>query len=429
MLDESQLKAIATLNSGENVFLTGGAGTGKTFTIKHWMEETDRNVILTATTGIAALLLGGVTIHNYAGIGINARPELAEEIAAKRLYNRSPWARQALNLVELTDTLVIDEVSMLRSDQLRLIDLVLQKLRGNTAPFGGIQIVFTGDFFQLPPVVPYGDLARFPDLKKPYAFDSESWKEAGVRTITLNVNHRQGDGEWLQILDTLRWGKITGGALLKARVQAKFDDGILPTKLFALKRDVLKDNLYELDRLEGDNWKSEATFKGPDRFHRELEKNLPADNPFFFKSGAQVMVTVNAFGCVNGTLGVVQTFDTDTGGVLIRTMDGREVEIQPNTWTKNEYGMNEGKLTYNPVASIEQYPLRLAWASTIHKSQGMTLDRAEIDLAQCFAHGQAYVALSRVRSLEGLTLRSWNPKAIKVDPRVIDFYKGDKQND
>lgn len=425
MLDETQQSAIQLLEEGANVFLTGGGGTGKTYTVKEWMATTNKNVVLTATTGIAALLLGGQTIHRFSAIGIKARPDLARGIVdewRQKAY-RSRWAMNHWQTVEDTDTLVIDEVSMLRSDQLELIDQVLQGVRGSTEPFGGIQVVFTGDFFQLPPVVTNEDAMKYKDLRRPFAFQSPSWERANPVKVELNINHRQGAGEWLELLDRLRRGDVSDVHLLEERVGADFDGEVQPVRLFPLRKSVDGENKRALAALPGEALSAPAEFYGKPEWQQEsLRKNLPADDPLVLKVGAQVMLTVNDRDkrWVNGTMGIVR--EVNEYDVLVETTDGAVHSVTEHEWEKVEWATEHGRIVKKILATAKQYPMRLAWASTIHKSQGMTLDRAEVDLAGCFAAGQAYVALSRVKSIEGLSLRTWDAGVVNADPAVQEFY-------
>lgn len=421
-LDPSQSRAIEALEAGENVFLTGGAGTGKTFTVGQWIDSTEKNVVLSATTGVAALLLGGITIHKFSKIGIKARPELAAPTwrALAEKARRCRWTRAHLEMVRNTDALVIDEVSMLRSDQLALIDKMLQFMRDSEEPFGGIQMVFTGDFFQLPPVVTGDDRERYQDLSRPFAFQSSSWE--GVKTVELAVNHRQGEGEWLRILDELRRGIVGDVEALKARLGATFEGDVKPTRLFSLRKDVARENQAALRALPGETQVSETIFDGAPGWQDAIRKELPCDSPLMVKPGAQVMLCTNDSQgrWVNGSMGVVR--EIDDFGITVETTDGNVHSIEENTWEKIDYQNRDGNLETKVLASARQYPLKLAWASTIHKSQGMTMDRAEVELNGTFAPGQAYVALSRVKSLDGLSLRSWDPRAVQTAPEVEEFY-------
>lgn len=425
MLDETQRRAVDLLSEGRNVFLTGGAGTGKTYTVKEWMQTSDKNIALTATTGIAALHLGGQTIHRLANIGIKARPEMAEGIIDdwSSRCRTSRFARQRWDTLNRTDAIVIDEVSMLRSDQIRLIDLVLQGVRDCADPFGGIQMVFTGDFYQLPPVVTSQDERQFPDLDRPFAFQSPSWGEAQVQTVELKVNHRQGEGQWLDILDRLRRGDVRDSDVLFDRVGAVLPGDIQPVRLFSLKKDVAEENRRSLAELPGEPVLAEADYTGHPSWQQALSKELPADDPLILKPGAQAMLVSNDLEgrWVNGSMCVVRAIDEYAVGV--ETVDGMYHEIQEHLWEKVEWEYVGGRYQASTLASARQYPLRLAWASTIHKAQGMTLDLAEVAVAGCFAAGQAYVALSRVKSLEGLSLRSWDPTSVVASPVVQEFYQ------
>jgi ATP-dependent exoDNAse (exonuclease V) alpha subunit len=428
-LAPTQQHAIDLLNQGRNVFLTGGGGTGKTHTVKEWIKQTDRNVVLTATTGAAALLLGGITIHRFSKIGIRARPDFAQSLYKKLIHKNDRWTAEALDTIRQTDALVIDEVSMLRSDQLRLIDRVLQLVRNNVHPFGGIQMIFTGDFFQLPPVVTHIDAEKYPDLERPFAFQSQSWADAAPETVELQHNHRQGAGEWLDILDRLRRGETGDVGALKDCIGQTFSDDIQPTRLFSLKRDVAGENARALAELPGEPLACPVEYTGHPNWHAAIAKEIPVEDPLVLKVGAQVMMVTNHphNWWVNGSRGVVRSVEDDR--VSVGLVDGNTCSVVEHTWEKVDVSIDDGEVTEKVLATATQYPLKLAWASTIHKSQGMTLDRAEVELAGCFAPGQAYVALSRVKSLEGLCLRSWDPQAVHAHPAVVEFYNGGQNHD
>lgn len=423
MLDESQELAVEAIDSGKNVFLTGGAGSGKSYTVEHWMRNSTKNVVLTATTGSAALLLGGRTIHSFMKIGVKTRPGFADSIYTK-LWNKASKddrLRDHLVLIRKLDSLVIDEVSMLRRDQLELIDILLQLIRHSHEPFGGVQMVFTGDFYQLPPVVTGEDRGTYDDLQYPYAFQSDSWES--VSTLNLEINHRQEDLDWLNLLDCIRRGEETDYSMLYSRVGATLGGDIIPTKLMSLNKGVLSENLSELYRLSGKEKRFHTVFSGDKYEYEALLKTIPVENILRLKVGAQVMFTINDSrkGWVNGTRGIIRDIMEDE--ILVETVSGDLATVEKYTWDRIDYTFHKGAVSERILASATNFPLKLAWATTIHKSQGMTLDCVEADLSDCFVGGQAYVALSRVKSLDGLSLRGFDPSAIITDPVVKEFYQ------
>jgi len=426
---DDQTVALEALDSGQNVFLTGAGGCGKTYTTKQWIEQTGRKVAVTATTGVAALNLGGETIHRFSGIGITPRPELAPGVISQWTRRRfGKWRdRDRWDVLQRVDTIIIDEVSMLRRDQLELIDKVLRGVRDKDVPFGGVQMVCVGDFFQLPPVVTSMDASTFPDLVRPFCFQSKIWD--GFADIELTKNWRQSDNHFKSILEMIRYGQITPEVrdALEAARENKPDMNVVPMRLFPFRRDVDAENHAQLAALPGGYRESVAEFSGSPGWGEALKRESPADEILLLKEGAQVMMLVND--CengqwVNGSMGVVRSIEE--GSVTVDLANGNTVVVGKHTWEKNEQVLDGDELVTKVLAGLTQYPLKLAWASTIHKCQGLTLDAIETDLTGCFTHGQAYVALSRVKSLEGLVLRGWSDETIRASADVVRFY-GERQ--
>jgi len=426
MLDVDREDAIKALETGENIFLTGNAGAGKTYLIKEFAKKSKRNVALTATTGIAALNLGGETVHRFLGIGITTRPEQADPIIKKLnkfKTSTKPWEKAKWNILNSLDTLVIDETSMLRRDQFELIEIVLSSIKNNPKPFGGVQIILVGDFFQLPPVVTPTQEKQFIDLKNPYCFQSVLWSYGKFSSINLTTNYRQSDKTFLQMLDNIRVGNITDeiNRAMKDRIDKKFDTDIKPIKLFPYKVDVATENKSCLTSIKEPKYVSEATYTGKPVDIEILKKDTPAEDKLFFCKGAQIMMLTNdpTDRWVNGSMGIV----IDVDPVLIKLANGSVIAPDLQKWERVIHKLTLGKWKQEVVATMTQYPFKLAYATTIHKSQGLTLDYVDLDISSCFVPGQAYVALSRVKSLDGLNLKSWNEKAIMADPRVLRFYK------
>ncbi len=397
----TQERALDILKTGANVFLTGEPGAGKTYVINQyvaWLEAARLKVAVTASTGIAATHIGGMTIHSWSGIGIKdtLSPYDLEQIAGRE---------QIVKRAKSAQVLVIDEISMLDGKVLDMVDQVLRTVRQSSEAFGGLQIVCIGDFFQLPPVTRQGDAMR-------YAFESNAWLRMKPLICYITEQHRQEDEMLLGLLGSIRRNEIEEEhyTLLQEQKEIAYEN-IEPTRLYTHNADVDVVNSQKLAELPGVARKYEMTGKGRKQLIEGLVKNCLSPELLVLKEEAMVMCTKNNFeaGYVNGTLGRVISFVD--GYPVIETTDGREIVIKPTTWELAE----DKKI----LASIEQLPLRLAWAITVHKSQGMSLDAAEVDLSKAFVYGQGYVALSRVRSLAGLKVLGMHPNALQVDPKIV----------
>lgn len=397
----TQHEALALLKMGHNVFLTGEPGAGKSHTVNAfvgYLRSHGIDVAVTASTGIAATHIGGMTIHSWSGIGISkslTSRDLAEMAGRDKLVRR----------MKSTRVLIIDEISMLDGSTLDLVNAVCKAIRASSLPFGGIQVVFVGDFFQLPPVGRDGDMVQF-------AFDAAAWRDAAPTTCYLSEQHRQEDKAFLRILSALRTGDVTDEhrEQLSERYALHAED---MTKLFAHNADVDRINLNELAKLPGKPVTFTMRRHGAKPLVEQIMRGCLSPEHLVLKLGAKVMFTKNSpeQGFVNGTIGVVTAFDKDTGLPIVELRSGRTVTVEAMDWSIVVDG--------SPLASIVQLPLRLAWAITVHKSQGMSLDAAYVDLSGAFAYGQGYVALSRVRTLDGLHLGGLNERALQVDPTVI----------
>lgn len=412
------------INAGENTFITGAAGSGKTYLIKQFMAN-NRKAILTATTGIAALNLGGETIHRFSGLGIACRPFEAGKIIGRwnAVKNSSKkWDIDKWRVMDQVETIVIDEVSMLRRDQFELLDIILSSIKENNMPFGGVQMILVGDFLQLPPVVSVSDLNKYPDMKQPYCFQSDLWQQAGFQTFNLTTNYRQGEGAFLQALGEVRVGQVSdeAAALIDGRVGASTTANVRPIKMFSLNKDVSKENIECLKQVPGPKYCSEAEYTGKDFDVDVLKKECPAEQKLYFCEGAQVMMLTNdpKGYWVNGSMGIIEQVDP----IHIRLASGKRVEVGLNTWEKIKHKAKGKEIVSEVVASMAQYPFKLAYSTSIHKSQSLTLDCVELDLSRCFAPGQAYTALSRVRDISGLVVKKWSKNSIIADKVVLDFY-------
>lgn len=408
----TQSQALEILKTGANIFLTGEPGSGKTFLLNQyldWLSACDVSVAITASTGIASTHIGGTTIHSWSGIG--ARDTLTQYDLDKIVQNEKVVRR-----VKSAKTLVIDEISMLDGRVLDMVDAVCRTIRQRSDAFGGVQVILVGDFFQLPPIAGRGEMSRF-------AFESRAWESAKFLTCYLTEQHRQEDELLLGLLSAIRKNDVDEShfTLLGEQTDIGYTD-IEPTKLFTHNSDVDSMNLARLRELntKGKTYQMESRGRKP--LLIGLVKSCLSPEMLELRVDAMVMCTKNNFeaGYVNGTLGRVMGFDKEEGFPIIETSEGRSIKITPQSWSI----MEDNKV----LAQITQIPLRLAWAITVHKSQGMSLDAAEIDLRNAFTYGQGYVAISRVRSLMGMKMIGLNSQALLVDPRVVHRDVGFKQD-
>lgn len=402
-----QAEALTILKTGANVFLTGEPGSGKTHTINQYVSYLRSHGIepsITASTGIAATHVGGMTIHSWSGVGV--RTDLTKYDLDFIAQNKKVSER-----IALAHVLIVDEVSMLSASLLSMVDAVCREVRRSTQPFGGLQVILVGDFFQLPPVQ-RDEGVQTTKPHTPFAFTSASWSALNPLVCYLSEQHRQEDTVFLQFLSTLRKGEAgeTQVALLRTRYAKNAPEGV--TQLYTHNADVDRINDGELAKLSGKASTFSMISRGKDTVVQSLKRGCLSPENLVLKIGARVMCTKNdpAGRYVNGTLGEIIGFDATTGYPLLRTLQGRTLTMTPEEW-KQEDG---GKI----LAKIAQIPLRLAWAITVHKSQGMSLDAAHMDLSGAFEYGQGYVALSRVRTLAGLSLAGLHAKALAVHPIV-----------
>ncbi|SDB85191.1 AAA family ATPase [Acinetobacter boissieri] len=403
-----QETALKLLKAGENVFLTGSAGAGKTYTLNQYIQylkERRVTVAITASTGIAATHMNGMTIHTWSGIGIK---DYLTQDDLKRMKERK-YLKEHL---ESAQVLVIDEISMLHAKQLNLVNQVLKYFKESDEPFGGIQVILAGDFFQLPPVGRQGERNR-----DKFCFMSEAWVEAKFRICYLTEQHRQEDETLNQILNAIRSASITTTHELALKETKQQKIGETYTRLYTHNMDVDSLNEQHLQQLSQESHTFPATLEGNAKLLETLKSSVRAPETLVLKKHAKVMFVKNNFdmGYINGSLGEVIGFeDDDEFGLLpeVQLTDGTTLLVAPETWSvENE----EGKV----ISSFQQIPLRLAWAITIHKSQGMTLDAAEINLSNTFENGQGYVALSRLKSIHGLRLLGFDAKALALDPLAM----------
>jgi len=406
----TQEEALDILKMGQNVFLTGPAGSGKTYLLNKYIEYLNKHeipVAITASTGIAATHMDGVTIHSWAGIKI--KDHLTKKELNSIIYN--PESHERINKPKV---LIIDEISMLDARRFDLVNLVCRAVRENQKPFGGLQIIVCGDFFQLPPVPTRGQ----PPPK--FAFESSSWKSSNIIVCYLEKQYRQSDLCFLETLNAIRGNSVTEVTIssLMERHQKSIDGYPKPTKLYTHNKDVNAINSFELAQIKSDSQFYYMTSSGEPELVAELKKSCLAPQELELKKGAFVMFVKNNFdgGYVNGTLGTIVDFDKDDNTPIVEKRDGTRITVGPASWTTED----DDEVV---LARISQIPLTLAWAITVHKSQGMSLDCAEINLTKAFTEGMGYVALSRVRTLAGIKLMGLNDMALKVNEVITELDK------
>jgi len=401
-----QAEALNILKTGASVFLTGEPGSGKTFVTNayvRYLKNAKVDVAVTASTGIAATHLNGMTIHSWSGIGI------AKSLSSWDV-DRIASNERVVKRIGRTKVLVIDEISMLDGKTLECVDRVCREVKRREEPFGGIQTVFVGDFFQLPPI------SRTGEEPPQFAFASTAWVAVSPLVCYLSEQYRQEDKTFLSILSSLRRNTISPVHCEHLEKRCLADATTLSKdtpKLYSHNVDVDRINNGELERIPGEPLSYEMAFSGRAALSDQLKRGCLSPEHLILKKGASVMFTKNSpsGSYVNGTLGVIVDFDEDTNYPIVRTRNNRTIVAEPAEWSIEEHG--------RILAKISQIPLRLAWAMTIHKSQGMSLDAAYIDLKNAFVEGQGYVALSRVRTLAGVYLSGWNKMALTVHPEVL----------
>ncbi len=413
----TQKTALTILKLGHTTFLTGQAGSGKSYVLREYVDYLKKHGVkfaVTASTGIASTHISGSTIHSWSGIGIKDKLTKFDLDALEEKQNlHKRWTE--------TQVLIIDEVSMLHANFLDMLNSVAKHIRRDTRPFGGMQVIFSGDFFQLPPVVRTEN--HIPGAKV-YAFLSNAWVEAKPVICYLTEQHRQDDDQLLSLLKAIRGGEIDDGHYDTLREVSEKKSKKSTLKLYTHNENVDKINEKFFDELDGDEHYYEMVTKGKKNLVDSLKSNCLAPETLRLKIGTKVMCIKNAQdkSYVNGSLGVI-TAIADDGFPVVSLNSGRKITVRGDSWKIEE----DGKVK----AEISQLPLRYAWAITVHKSQGMTLDEAEMDLSRTFVRGQGYVALSRLTTLDGLYLTGFNNEALMVSEEVREadelFHKKSSQ--
>ena len=404
-LTPCQAKANEALAGKENVFLTGGAGSGKSFLVRYFLRGKDpKEFPVLASTGAAAVLVGGRTFHSFFGLGImEGGVEATIEKAAKN--------RQVVRRLKKISGFIVDEVSMLSGPTLRAAEIIARRVRDSELPWGGLRVVAVGDFAQLPPV------ERQVSATRGWAFLDPVWGWSGFRTELLRTQTRCQDEEYMRILSYVRDGIVNDEvrAYLDAKTQAPPAD-FTGTRLFPRREETERFNLEKLGGITKPEHRFETIYSGDARAIESLKKYAPLTDLLVLKEEALVMLRQNdpQGRWVNGTTGHVERIQPHK--LSIRLLNGRRIELEKASFALLDA---EG----DTVAAAINFPISLAWASTIHKSQGATLDRMAVNLSKLWEPGQAYVALSRLTRGQDLCVEKWEARSIRVDPNVVRFYR------
>jgi ATP-dependent DNA helicase PIF1 len=399
--------AIEILLSGESALVTGPAGTGKTFVLNQFIKlskHEGKHVSVTATTGLAATHLGGTTIHAWSGMGIH-------DVLPPDFVNHMAKGRK--EIIEKTDILIIDEISMLHDYRLDMIDEICRLVRKKPdTPFGGIQLIMSGDFFQLPPVNRGGSRSGS------FVVESDAWRDLDPTIIYLDEQFRQDEGDdLLEILTHMRAGDLRRrhAERLLERTESIPPEDMVVTELHTINTDVDKINQTHLARLDGDEVSYQQHTTGSENYVENLQRSVLAPATLVVKIGALVMSVKNDpnHRYANGSIGTVVDFEPGTEYPVVEFLNGRNITMMPDSWELRDGDKKR--------ASISQIPLRLAWAITVHKSQGMTLDAARVDLSKAFVEGMGYVALSRVKNIDNLYLAGINRMALQMSPEAHEI--------
>lgn len=419
-------------NTGVSIFLTGKAGTGKTTFLRHVLPTLNKRYVVVAPTGVAAINAGGVTIHSFFQLPpCPYLPDVTDLITEYQLPEGKKQMRKSrIDIIRTLDVLVIDEISMVRADLLDSIDNTLRRYRRNSRPFGGVQLLLIGDIHQLPPVVTADEE---PYLKRvynsPFFFESKAFKKLSYITVELRTIYRQQDERFLSLLNQMRDNRYDNDTLqlLNSRFVPDIENYFkgqksMPIRLTTHNAQADQVNRRNLEKLDSRERQFDATVTGT-----FPEGSYPAEKTLKLKVGAQVMFVKNdpsgSGRYYNGKIGVVSSFDDEENKVVVESED-ETIEVEPVEWENVKYDIDPADKSIRQTVdgTFTQYPLRLAWAVTIHKAQGLTFDNVIVDAADAFAYGQVYVALSRCRSLEGLVLSSLITSSCSFDNLDVEAF-------
>lgn len=419
LLSAKQKQSVYAIEDGSNVFITGSAGTGKSFLLQYLKRNyLSSGLHITASTGIAAINVGGQTIHSWSGIGLGNLPsqQLIKNLATPKFSHLKKRIRMA-------NMLAIDEISMISAKIFDLLNDLFKDIRKSNKAFGGLQLILFGDFLQLPPV------DRSYDLHSNYnfCFQSKAWNELDLKSFVLDESFRQKDQHFIGLLNNIRFGQISSDdiKILESRINLdNVNDGIKPTILVTHNSQMESINKIALQKIPHSSHFFEASFKGDSNKIENLRKNCLATEKLELKIGCQVMMLKNTYqkeGVINGSLGIVKDFTLKKGYPIVEFKNGALITIAPEDWVLEKYDQSKEELVEE--AKMTQIPLIPSWAITIHKSQGMTLDKIKCNLTYSFSDGQIYVALSRVKTLEGLFIEGLDFNKIRANKDVVNFYQ------
>jgi len=398
-----QIKALLELKTNKNCFLTGFAGTGKSFLIRHFIKGLDRKIFpVLASTGVSAVLIGGRTFHSFFGLGIM-------EGGLTATLERASSDRRVKARLKKTQSFVIDEISMISGIALTAAETICRKVRKCNLPWGGIRVIAVGDFAQLPPITSYG-------LKKDWAFLSDAWIRSEFHPLILKTVVRTDDREFIDVLNSVRQGIVTDTVTkyLNSKVN-DFQQDYKGTCLFPLRKTTEAYNTKRLNEIDTKLFSFTTKYTGKKIYREALKKSAPIPQELLVKESAYIMTRINdpQYRYINGSTGHILEINDNT--ILIRLNNSREIEIAKTTFLLLNADGEE-------VASATNFPINLAYATTIHKSQGATMTELMIDLQKLWEPGQAYVALSRLENGDGLKLNAWNASSIKADLQVQQFH-------
>lgn len=404
-LSPCQENALNQLSAGSgNFFVTGRAGTGKSYLVRQFLKGRDRKTFpVVASTGAAAVLVGGRTFHSFFGLGIM-------EGGVEKTVERALGEKRVLSRLKKIEGFVLDEVSMIPGSALRAAEEICRSARKNKAPWGGARVIAVGDFAQLPPINPHSQ-------EKEWAFLEPAWRKSMLKPLILKTVLRTEDAAFVNVLNSIRDGLVTDEVRLYLERKIDLDEELTgSTRLFPLRNTAESFNRQRLTEIKKPLKEFPTKYTGDARAIETLKKQAPIPEVLHLKETALVMIRVNEpnFAYANGSLGVIVKIAEDC--LTIRLKNGKEVDLEPATFSLlNADG--------NAIATATNFPVTLAYATTIHKAQGATLDAMVCDLRNLWEPGQAYVALSRLKSGGGLSLLGWDEGSIRVDPQVAEFHR------